>query len=388
MEASFGERSGNILILEGDDVSPSETSQIVQDLFPDSKISKVETALECKKVVNEHDFDLVILDYDLEGIIDLGIIPHLKVKDNEPAVLIISQAINPLTVNEINGLACHRYVHKSNDWRIAQLGPALRQLMRIRKLEHENRRLVAQLTEAKMFLEEKNKRLDEFSATVAHDIRGPLGGVSMKLEYLLEKYGAEIEPRFHTLLTRAFDSTRRVIDIVQAMYNYAKLGSQAVKMESIALNSLVEEVINDTNFDEKLDIKIGIGELGTVWGSKDLLRRVFTNLLSNAVKYNDKTEIVINIGLAGIINKTIGDFAQVFVSDNGRGISAEDQARVFSIFQRGQSGDKADDGLGVGLSVVRRIVEMHYGQVTIESDSGAGSKFILMLPLEKLSFLE
>lgn len=387
MEPTFGERTSDILILEDDPAAAKSTADFIASIFPNLILQTTTSLEDCRKIVKEKDFDIVVLDSDLKGLSDIGLIQHLKVKDNEPAVLVVSESINPQMVNEINSIGCHRYVHKLGDWH-AQLGPALRQLMRIRKLEEENRRLVAQLTEAKMFLEEKNKRLDEFSATVAHDIRGPLGGVSMKLEYILDKYNDELDVKLHTLIDRAFNSTRRVIDIVQAMYNYAKLGSKAAVMEELNLRELINEVINDMSFDEKLDINIGIGDLPPIWGSADLLRRVFINLIGNAVKYNDKPQIIINIGLDRIVEKTIGTFAEIFVSDNGPGIPREEHQNVFAIFQRGYGQAKDQDGLGVGLSVVRRIVELHYGDVVVQSAKGEGAKFVLSLPSEKLDFLE
>lgn len=303
MESNYVEKKSDILVLGDNPLHLEDTASFISGIFPTANIQTTSTLEDCRQAVRDQDFDIVVLDCDMQDLREVGLIQHLKVKDNEPAVLVVSESINPQIVNEINSIGCHRYVHKLGEWH-NQLGPALRQLMRIRKLESENRRLVAQLTEAKMFLEEKNRRLDEFSATVAHDIRGPLGGVSMKLEYILEKYQGQLDQKLHTLLDRAFNSTRRVIDIVQAMYNYAKLGSKAAVMEELDLKELVNEVLHDMSFDESLDINVGLGVLPNIWGNKDLLRRVFTNLISNAVKYADKPQIIINIGLENIAEKT------------------------------------------------------------------------------------
>lgn len=387
METTFGLRNSEILVLEKESSLLESTIKYLKESFPESNIQSINSLEQCKDIVKDKDFDILVLDYDLESLSKAGFIQHLKVKDNEPAVLVVSDSINTFFVNEINSITCHRYVHKMGDWQ-ERLAPTLRQLIRIKKLEEENRRLVAQLTEAKMFLEEKNKRLDEFSATVAHDIRGPLGGVSMKLEYILDKYKDNLDDRLHTLLDRAFNSTRRVIDIVQAMYNYAKLGSKAATMQEISLHELVSEVINDISFRDNLDINIGMGSLPSIWGNKELLSRVFNNLISNAVKYNDKEKIIINIGHQGIIEKNIGRFAEIFVSDNGPGIEEEDKENIFAIFRRGSDQSRDKEGLGVGLSVVRRIVELHYGEVMLETEIGKGSKFIISLPMEKLDFLE
>jgi signal transduction histidine kinase len=150
----------------------------------------------------------------------------------------------------------------------------VRHLLRIRRLEQENSNLLAKLTEANLMLEEKNRRLDDFSATVAHDIRGPLGGISMKLEYILDQYGNTFEPRVVQLLDRGLQATTRLTHVVQAMYDFAKLGSKAAKMCQVNLKKLINEVVADMSFDENIEIRIGIAEnLPVVWGHAELLRR-------------------------------------------------------------------------------------------------------------------
>jgi signal transduction histidine kinase len=175
--------------------------------------------------------------------------------------------------------------------------------------------------------------------------------------------------------------------LVQSMYSYAKLGAKAGRMEPIVLGQLVEEVISDMHFNDSVQIKIGLGDLPTVWGSADLLRRLFINLLSNAVKYNDKPEIIINIGVRRIIERSLGKFVEVFVEDNGPGIPAEELSGIFSMFTRGASVRGDQEGAGIGLAVVQRIVELHFGDVTVESEVGKGTRFVVSLPTERLDFV-
>ncbi|MCO6430356.1 MAG: hybrid sensor histidine kinase/response regulator [Deltaproteobacteria bacterium] len=386
MEPQFVAKAAAILVLEKDDELATQAARSIQQSFPSAEVTSVHDINECKGVIASQDFDIVVLDYKLDADRDISFVHQLKLKDNEPAVLLVSESFDPDILNEVNNLGCQRYLFKHGDW-LTHLGTAIRQLLRIRRLEQENQRLVAQLTEAKMFLEDKNRRLDEFSATVAHDIRGPLGGISMKLEYLLERYGPSNDERFKTLMERAFQTSKRLVDIVQAMYAYAKLGSRAAKMGEIDLAVLVQEVIHDMSFDEKLDIQIGLGDLPKVWGNADLLRRVFINLLGNAVKYNDKPSIIINIGTRRIFERTLGRFAEIFVSDNGPGIPEAEHKAVFSMFRSGSNSSNGDS-LGVGLSVVQRIVELHFGEVKLESSPSNGTAFLLSLPMDKIEFLE
>lgn len=158
-------------------------------------------------------------------------------------------------------------------------------------------------------------------------------------------------------------------------------------MAEVNLATLVEEVVGDLSFDDSLDIKLGIGELPTVWGNSNLLRRLFINLINNAVKYNDKKEIVVNIGVRNVHEKSIARFAEVFVEDNGPGIPKDEIKDVFTMFSRGSAAKPDKDGIGIGLAIVHRIIEIHFGKITVESEVGKGTRFVMLLPLEKIDFI-
>lgn len=381
-------KTETILILDEDS---SEVARAIQNIIhelPAVDITRVGSIQQYRDTVEDKDFDIVILDYDVSGAFGVELIHELKLKDFEPAVLILSSSVESRVLTEIYNYGCHRYLLKGDNRWAEHLGPAVRHLLRLRKLENENRNLVAKLTEANIALSEKNRRLDEFSATVAHDIRGPLGGICMKLEYVLDMYGAQFDERLTGLLSRAHSSSMRLTHIVQAMYELAKLGSKAARMQMVSLKTLVEEVVQDLAVDDKLDITVGIGELPEVWASADLLRRVFSNLIANAIKYNDKKEVVINVGCRLIEQKTLCRYAQIFVEDNGPGIPEESQSELFSIFSRGVNHSSTKEGLGIGLSVVQRIIELHFGKVWIESKMGEGTTFIFTLPVDEISFIQ
>jgi signal transduction histidine kinase len=246
--------------------------------------------------------------------------------------------------------------------------------------------LVARLTEANAMLEEKNKRLDDFSASLAHDIRGPLGGISMKIDYILDTYNGELPERVKELLSRSYSSVHRLTDVVQSMYEYAKLGKQAAEMAKVDLHQLVQDAIADLHFPDELDITINLSPMPEVWGNAGLLRRVIQNLLVNAVKYNNKEKINITIGLNKTFSNTLGEFAEFFVQDNGPGVPESQRSEIFHMFVRG-AGDKRD-GLGVGLAIVQRIIELHYGRIWLETPKEGGARFAFVLPLGQIHFIE
>lgn len=382
---SDDQRVENILVLDTERREVCAALTRIIDQLPSISITEVESLEKYRRVVAGKDFDVVILDYDISGSRGLELIHELKLKDYEPAVLIVSTSVEDPIFTEIYNHGSHRYIVKKGSWH-EEIGPAVRHLLRIRRLEAENRNLLAKLTEANALLNEKNRRLDEFSATLAHDIRGPLGGICMKLEYVLDIYGAQFDDRLKGLLDRARQASDRLTHIVQAMYDFAKLGNKAARMESVDLSAVVKGVISDLSFEDSLNVTIGLGDLPSVWGNRELLSRVFLNLISNAVKYNDKDEIILNIGLRRVDHRTLGRFCEIFVEDNGPGIDETDQREIFHIFNRGAAKDSGKEGLGLGLSVVQRIVELHFGKVWVESKQGEGTTFLLSLPMDQISF--
>ena len=209
----------------------------------------------------------------------------------------------------------------------------------------------------------------------------------MKLDYLTEVLDGTLEPKWLEMIRRALKTSERLTGILQGMYSYAKLGAQSAKMAETSLDEVVQGVVADLSFDDDLTIKLEIGELPTVWGSASLLHRVFQNLITNAVKYNDKKEIVVNISCVGISESGLGKFCRIEVSDNGPGIPADDQDRIFSMFFRGMNVAPNGEGLGLGLSFVQRIVELHFGRIELKSEPGMGTTFSFTLPLERIDFV-
>lgn len=380
--AGSGQAVDNILICQPDCALQAQVWEKISAHVPGARFEVVHSLAECRRQLDRQRFEVVVLDLDLQALHRSLFLHELEVRDHSPGVVVISAAWDPQLVSQVCAISRRRFVLKDGDWS-SEVGPVLRYLLRIVRMEEEYEKVRAQLTEANQILRDKNRRLDEFSMTLAHDIRGPLGGISMNLEYVLDTYADELPQRSRHLLQRALDTSARLTKLVQAMYQYAKLGAQASNMAQVALTQLVHEVVVDLHFHESLDIQVGIGELPGVWGNAELLRRVFSNLISNAVKYNDKQAIVVNVACEGLVEQNLGRYCRISVSDNGPGIAADDLENLFSMFSRSAAVSSHKEGLGVGLAVVQRIVELHSGQVTAESKLGEGTRFVLTLPVEK-----
>ena len=375
-------KSCSILISGFGSVPLNEFSEALSDPLQGAELQLSSGISETYQTLQQSVVDLLVLE--TEGAIGevLNLLHWLKLQDSEPAVLVVGEA-NLNEITQLYSSGCQRFIGRGPDW-LQDLAQSARSALRIRRLQAENQTLLSRLTEANRLLEEKNRRLDEFSATLAHDIRGPLAGVGMKLEYVLDKYGAQFPERAITLLNSSLQATTRLISLVQTMYDFAKLGARAARMHTLQLSTLIKEVIGDLHVNEARQIEIGIGELPAVWGAEDLIRRVFLNLISNAVKYNDKEVVIINIGTGNTRITPLATFVEIFVEDNGPGISAEEQESIFGFFNRSKQHTHSTDGLGVGLGVVQRIAELHFGNVELTSTPETGARFSIWLPVEEI----
>lgn len=371
-----------VIILHGDAGADQASIDELNKSMPHSEIVEAHSLQEYLAQLSKNDFDVVVLDCDMPEVKAQELIMQLKLRDNEPEVLLLSSCNDPKTIRNI-AKAQKRYVVREPGW-VDSMGLALRDMLRIRRLEQENEYIRERLTEANLRLEDRNRRLDDFCATIAHDIRGPLAGLILKIEYILETHTDSFDERTTALLNRSVESTRRLIGVVQAMYEFAKIGFSGAKFTSTPLTPLVKEVISDINIDHSVNVEVKMSELPAVWGNGDLLRRVFLNLITNAIKYCHRENVEIKIGFEGFVQRGVGQFAKFYISDNGPGISTEDAGKVFNMFARGADADRGADGLGIGLAVVQRIVELHQGNIELTSEPNEGAKFTIFLPTEAI----
>lgn len=368
-----------------DNNTNDEVTSFIKENFKDYDFSVTSTYDECFEEIDKDNTKIVIVDKDSE---DWGyeyFISKVKLTINAPSVIVLSNKVNDaLYVNSLYLLGFSSYLITSQENWKRDLHSTIRHIIRNQKLEEINRKLTMRLTEANMMLNDKNKRLDEFCQTVAHDIRGPLGGLIMRLEYLNEKFDNITKERTKDIINTSLGVCERLVSQVQAMYEFAKLGKEASNMEFFDLNELINALIQDLNFANNPSINIQIDEFPKIYGSKELVKRLFLNLTTNAIKYNDKEQKSIKIGYDGEENLSAGTFAKIYVKDNGNGISKEDLKNVFKLFNRASENNSKKEGLGVGLTVVERVIELHLGKIKIESEIGKGTYFKFLLPIEKI----
>ena len=373
-----------ILVVEGRQETVSLTEALRDKEYP-ALITSVSEVSIASQALLEESFDIIVLDCDLEQLGGSDFFRALLLGESEPRSIAVLTDPSVLEVQKLQAAGCSICVTRDRGWKKELAGHVVR-LSRQKRAEAAQALARAKQMELNRFLSDKNRRLEDFSMTVAHDIRGPLGGIAMNLEYVMDTYGQDLPNRCRELIEKALRSSERLTGLVQEMYHYARLGSQATKMCEVSLDNLVSEVISDLrDAHQNQKIEFRLSDLPVVWGNKDLLRRVFLNLISNAIKYNDKEEVLIQIVSEGDEERMLGKYQIISITDNGPGIKAEEQSSIFSMYQRGQQSNKSEDGLGVGLAVVQRIVELHLGAISVNSEIGNGTCFNIALPAEKVS---
>ncbi|GAB2600616.1 hypothetical protein GCM10027034_37240 [Ramlibacter solisilvae] len=238
--------------------------------------------------------------------------------------------------------------------------------------------LVVRLRHEKM-LQDAERRKDEFIATLAHELRGPLAPVVNSLEMLKWVNGDDRVEKARSIMNRQVTHLRRLVDdlldITRIVNNKLKLHMEDVELTTV-MRHVVETcdpVVESSGHRLKLDIP------GEIQVHADPLRlvQVLVNLVTNASKYMDRG------GTISISARLEGSEVEIVVSDTGFGIAPESLPGIFDLFmQVDTASHKSGGGLGIGLPLVKRLVELHGGTVTAHSEGvGRGSRFILRLPV-------
>jgi len=230
-------------------------------------------------------------------------------------------------------------------------------------------------------VEAANQELNDFAYVVSHDLKAPLRAIDSLARWLLADYGdkfdADGREQVNTLVGRV-DRMRALID---GILQYSRAGRLRAEAAPVDLAALVPEVIE--NLAPPAHIRVTIeGSFPVVTGERVRFEQVFQNLLSNAIKYMDKPQGEVRIGCAlePEADEAGRRLCRCYVADNGPGIEEKDFGRVFLLFQTLRPRDEADS-TGVGLSVVKKIVETGGGRVWLESALGKGTTFYFTLPV-------
>ncbi len=232
-------------------------------------------------------------------------------------------------------------------------------------------------------LERSNSELDAFAYIASHDLKEPLRGIHNYATFLLEDYGEIIKEDGADKLNTLVKLTKRMETLIDSLLKFSRLGRQELQMSPIALDRLLENVTELFSINPQWkNCQIRIPKsLPTVLGDRVLLEEVFTNLISNAFKYNEQSEKSVEIGWSEA-NSQHPNFVTLSVRDNGIGIREKHLDSVFRIFKRLHAQNKYGGGTGAGLTIVKKIIERHGGNIQVQSTYGQGTVFLFTLPIK------
>jgi signal transduction histidine kinase len=213
--------------------------------------------------------------------------------------------------------------------------------------------------------------LEKFSFVASHDLRSPLNNIISLTQILKEEFGEQLNEEGRDYINFLNSAANQLADLVSGILEYSRSSQILVEQkELVNLGELIEEVRNLLHVPEHINIVFDYKDR-EVHLSRIALKQILLNLCDNAIKHSDKPSGQIEIRFDE--NQRFYVFT---VSDNGPGIPKQDQRRIFDLFERvHHNHSRAIEGIGVGLSIVKRLVEKSGGEIRVESEPGAGTSF-------------
>ncbi|CAN5414170.1 sensor histidine kinase [soil metagenome] len=247
--------------------------------------------------------------------------------------------------------------------------------------------LVRRLTEQERAylgdLERSNQELDDFAYIASHDLKEPLRGLFNHATFLREDYSDQIDADGVRRLNRLGTLCQRMEQLINDLMYFSRLGRADLAVQPTDPNALIDEIrqMMETLISEHGARIVVPTPMPQIDCDKVRVTEVFRNLITNAVKYNDKAERLVEIGFLESVDTAAGPAKNVFyVRDNGVGIDPEFHQQIFRIFKRLQNAPEGqDNGTGVGLTFVKKIIERHGGRIWLDSRPGEGTVFYFNL---------
>jgi PAS domain S-box-containing protein len=241
----------------------------------------------------------------------------------------------------------------------------------LRRSEHDLRRRASELTRVAAALERSNRELDAFAYAASHDLRAPLRGIANLAQWLEEDLQPHLSDETRQMLALMRARMQRMEAIVEGLLQYSRAGRVHHEVEEVDVAALTREVVDLLSPPAGALIEIAPG-LPTLRTERVPLQQVLMNLIGNALKHAGRDDPRVTIAALDS-----GDFYELSVADNGPGIEAQFHDRIWGIFQTLQSRDTVE-GTGIGLALVKKLVEAQGGRVRVESSPGAGATFLFL----------
>ncbi|MEQ9116289.1 MAG: HAMP domain-containing sensor histidine kinase [Rickettsiales bacterium] len=243
----------------------------------------------------------------------------------------------------------------------------------LRKSRGNLRRLLSAQKKLNQELSEAYNTLDDFMKIASHDLKEPLRGINLNSDILKEDLKNSHSRDLIKRADRIQLLAKKSYQLVEDLAYISRIANYDMHLEDVSLSSIVRsacDLLIDQIDKDEIKIIISSSLSQSIKCSKLYMTQVFYNLISNAIRYNNKKEKIIEIGVG-----KINDLKYFFVKDNGNGIAKQFHKVIFKMFKKLDTGLESKKGSGVGLSIVKKIIERHQGDIWVESSEGNGAKF-------------
>jgi PAS domain S-box-containing protein len=258
---------------------------------------------------------------------------------------------------------------KKEDYIIA----VARDITERKQAEERQAKLIQELKSTNQKVESINQELKDFAYIVSHDLKAPLRGIKTLADWISTDYADKLDKEGAEQMNLLLARVGRMHNLIDGVLQYSRVGRVKEDKVRVDLNELIPDIIDMVAPPESIAITVE-NRLPVVECEKTCIMQVFQNLLSNAVKYMDKPKGQITIGCV-----EEDGFWKFSVADNGPGIEEKHFERIFRIFQTLSPRDEFES-TGIGLTVIKKIVELQGGRIWVESRVGQGSTFFFTLP--------
>lgn len=236
---------------------------------------------------------------------------------------------------------------------------------------------------------EAEQAKSDFTAQIVHDLRGPLSGIQGTLEFVLGQEGAKLESLNADLLQEAYRESERMMGLINEILDFSKIqsGSFIVEKEPVRVAGVLKRAVRSLQSvaarDEIFLLSAHGRDVPQIIGSVEKLTQAVINLISNSLKFTPKQGLI-SVGAQIVRNGDAPDAIVITVTDTGMGIRAEDLEKIFEKYkQTGKKSLRGGGGTGLGLYIVKQIVEAHGGDVSVASIEGVGTSMVLRLPVKR-----
>ncbi len=227
-------------------------------------------------------------------------------------------------------------------------------------------------------LKTRNQELDQFAYVASHDLKAPLRAIANLSEWIEEDLSGQLHPENQHQMVLLRGRVHRMEALIDGLLQYSRVGRNEAIAEPACLTDLLNEILDTIELPPGFTVTVP-PELPTLTARKILLRQVFSNLITNAIKHHNRSNGQVRIGVTDS-----GDEYEFTVADNGPGIAPTYHDKIFVIFQTLEARDTRES-TGIGLAIVKKIVESEGGTIQVESEEGQGATFRFTWPKQPVS---